>query len=99
MINNNQSSKTGFDAFKEEVASKLGVPEFYTKDKGDYPSRVNGYVGGNSVRSLQHLAREYLSSITPEEAHKIMDQFGLDVLQADIDNTHKYMDKMKGFSL
>ena len=88
-----QTNRTGFDAFKSAVVSKLGVPDYYSHDKGDYPARVNGFVGGNSVRSLQHLAHEYLNSISEAEGQSMIDKFGLDVLESDIEKTHQYMQR------
>lgn len=92
-MSENTQPQNGFDVFKQEVATKLGVPEFYSHDKGEYPSRINGFIGGNSVRSLQHLAREYLMSITPEVAKEFIDKYGLDVIQSDIDKTQEYLNK------
>jgi len=41
------------DAYKLEIANELGID--YSGDKGELPSRQNGYVGGYMVRKMiQH---------------------------------------------
>lgn len=40
------------DQFKLEVANELGITNYDGQDKGNLPSRQNGYVGGYMVKKM-----------------------------------------------
>lgn len=46
------------DQMKFEVAGELGIPDYNSINKGDLPSRVNGYVGGNITKRLVALGQQ-----------------------------------------
>ena len=45
-------AREGLNRFKEEVASEIGIPNYASIDKGNLPSRDNGYVGGYMVKKM-----------------------------------------------
>lgn len=45
-------ARAGLDRFKEEVASEIGIQNYGSIDKGNLPSRDNGYVGGYMVKKM-----------------------------------------------
>jgi hypothetical protein len=45
-------ARAGLDRFKEEVAAEIGIPNYGSIDKGNLPSRDNGYVGGYMVKKM-----------------------------------------------
>lgn len=66
MANNNKilvpEAKQALEQMKLEIASELGITNYNTIDKGELPSRVNGYVGGNMVKRLVETAQSQLSN-------------------------------------
>ena len=53
MANNNKivvpEARQALDQLKLEIANELGLDNYDNIDKGNLPSRVNGYVGGYMV--------------------------------------------------
>ncbi|HHU75743.1 MAG TPA: alpha/beta-type small acid-soluble spore protein [Firmicutes bacterium] len=47
------------DAYKLEIANELGID--YSGDKGELPSRQNGYVGGYMVRKMIQFAETQMA--------------------------------------
>lgn len=45
-------ARKGLDQFKLEVANELGITNYDSQDKGNLPSRQNGYVGGYMVKKM-----------------------------------------------
>ena len=70
MANNNKilvpEAKQALEQMKLEIASELGISNYNSIDKGELPSRVNGYVGGNMVKRLVERAQSPL-------VHKYLD--------------------------
>ena len=72
MANNNTGSKqilvpearTALNQMKLEIASELGMANYDSMDKGNLPSRQNGYVGGNMTRNLVRMAQQNLGGTT-----------------------------------
>ncbi|MEG6615657.1 alpha/beta-type small acid-soluble spore protein [Peptococcaceae bacterium 1198_IL3148] len=64
--NSNQPVKAGaasaLDQMKYEIAGELGISNYQQMDKGQLPSRVNGYVGGNMTKRLVAFAEQALAS-------------------------------------
>ncbi len=64
--NSNQPVKAGaasaLDQMKYEIAGELGITNYAQMDKGQLPSRVNGYVGGNMTKRLVAFAEQALSN-------------------------------------
>jgi hypothetical protein len=54
-------AKQALEQMKLEIASELGISNYNTIDKGELPSRVNGYVGGNMVKKLVERAQSQLA--------------------------------------
>lgn len=72
MANNNTGSnrilvpeaRQALDQMKTEIASELGMANYETMDKGNLPSRQNGYVGGNMTKRLVEMAQQNMSGGT-----------------------------------
>ncbi|HHV27840.1 alpha/beta-type small acid-soluble spore protein [Anaerosalibacter bizertensis] len=72
MANNNTGSnrilvpeaRQALDQMKTEIASELGMSNYETMDKGNLPSRQNGYVGGNMTKRLVEMAQKNMSGGT-----------------------------------
>ncbi len=66
MANNNKilvpEAKQALEQLKLEIASELGISNYNSVDKGELPSRVNGYVGGNMVKKLVQTAQSQLAN-------------------------------------
>ena len=66
MANNNKilvpEAKQALEQMKLEIASELGITNYNTIDKGELPSKVNGYVGGNMVKRLVETAQSQLAN-------------------------------------
>ncbi|EYE87438.1 spore protein [Fervidicella metallireducens AeB] len=45
-------AKGALNKFKNEVAEEIGLHNYDEIDKGELPSRANGYVGGLMVRKM-----------------------------------------------
>ncbi|HHV39552.1 MAG TPA: alpha/beta-type small acid-soluble spore protein [Tepidimicrobium sp.] len=55
-------AKQALEQLKLEIASELGIENYNNIDKGDLPSRVNGYVGGHMVRKLVEDAQNQIAN-------------------------------------
>lgn len=70
--NNNTSSnklvvpgaRQALDQMKLEIASELGMANYDSLDKGNLPSRQNGYVGGYMTKKLVQMAQQNMSGTT-----------------------------------
>ncbi len=67
--NNNNSNRIlvpearqALNQMKLEIASELGMANYDSMDKGNLPSRQNGYVGGNMTRKLVAMAQQNMGS-------------------------------------
>lgn len=69
MASNNRSSnrlvvpeaRHALNQMKLEIAQELGLSDYDSIDKGNLPSRVNGYVGGNMTRRLVEMGQKQIS--------------------------------------
>ncbi len=70
MANNNSSNnnrivvpaaRQALDQMKLEIANELGLANYNNIDKGNLPSRQNGYVGGYMTKRLVEHAQNQLS--------------------------------------
>lgn len=65
MANNNRilvpEARQALEQMKLEIANELGISNYNTIDKGNLPSRVNGYVGGNMVKRLVETAQSQIA--------------------------------------
>ena len=70
MANNNSSNnnrivvpaaRQALDQMKLEIANELGLANYNNIDKGNLPSRQNGYVGGYMTKRLVDHAQNQLS--------------------------------------
>ena len=66
--NNNSSNKLvvpearqALNQMKLEIASELGMANYDTLDKGNLPSRQNGYVGGYMTKNLVRMAQQNMA--------------------------------------
>ena len=72
MANNKTGSKRilvpearqALDQMKLEIASELGLSNYNTIDKGNLPSRQNGYVGGYMTKRLVEMAQQNMTGGT-----------------------------------
>lgn len=55
-------ARQALDQLKLEIASELGVANYDNIDKGNLPSRVNGYVGGYMVKRLVENAQNQMAN-------------------------------------
>lgn len=55
-------ARQALDQLKLEIASELGVANYDNIDKGNLPSRVNGYVGGYMVKRLVENAQNQIAN-------------------------------------
>ncbi|QQY80353.1 small acid-soluble spore protein alpha/beta type [Keratinibaculum paraultunense] len=55
-------AREALNQMKLEIASELGINNYDSIDKGNLPSRVNGYVGGYMVKKLVEDAQRQLSN-------------------------------------
>jgi len=51
-------ARQALDQMKLEIASELGLANYNTIDKGNLPSRQNGYVGGYMTKRLVEMAQQ-----------------------------------------
>ncbi len=60
--NNNKilvpEARQALDQMKLEIASELGLSNYNSIDKGNLPSRQNGYVGGYMTKRLVEMAQQ-----------------------------------------
>jgi len=71
MARNNNSNKIlvpearqALDQMKLEIASELGLSNYNSIDKGNLPSRQNGYVGGYMTKRLVEMAQQSMGGKT-----------------------------------
>ncbi|NLX61685.1 MAG: alpha/beta-type small acid-soluble spore protein [Tissierellia bacterium] len=66
--NNNRilvpEARQALDQMKLEIASELGISNYNNIDKGNLPSRQNGYVGGYMTKRLVEMAQQNLGGTT-----------------------------------
>ena len=69
--NNNNSNKIvvpqarqALNQMKLEIANELGLSNYESLDKGNLPSRQNGYVGGYMTKRLVEMAQNQMSGGT-----------------------------------
>lgn len=66
--NNNRilvpEARQALDQMKLEIASELGLSNYNTIDKGNLPSRQNGYVGGYMTKRLVQMAQQSMGVTT-----------------------------------
>lgn len=56
-----QKAKQALNQLKLEIAGELGVANYDSIDKGELPSRVNGYVGGYMTKKLVEMAEKQMA--------------------------------------
>ena len=54
-------AREALDQMKSEIAEELGMPNYDKIDKGNLPSRRNGYVGGFMTKRLVEMAQKQMS--------------------------------------
>ncbi len=54
-------ARQALNQMKTEIASELGMANYESMDKGNLPSRQNGYVGGNMTKRLVEMAQQNMS--------------------------------------
>lgn len=54
-------ARQALEQMKLEIANELGISNYNTIDKGNLPSRLNGYVGGNMVKRLVETAQSQMA--------------------------------------
>lgn len=54
-------ARQALNQMKLEIANELGITNYNGIDKGELPSRVNGYVGGNMVKKLVQQAQSQMA--------------------------------------
>ncbi len=54
-------AKQALNQLKLEIAGELGVANYDSIDKGELPSRVNGYVGGYMTKKLVEMAEKQMA--------------------------------------
>jgi hypothetical protein len=67
--NNNNSNRVvvpaarqALNQMKLEIANELGLSNYDSIDKGNLPSRQNGYVGGYMTRRMVEFAQQNMSN-------------------------------------
>jgi len=53
-------ARAALNQMKVEIANELGIANYESIDKGNLPSRQNGYVGGLMVKRLVESAQRQL---------------------------------------
>ena len=70
MANNNNTgsnrilvpeARHALNQMKLEIANELGLSNYDSMDKGNLPSRQNGYVGGYMTKKLVELAEQQMA--------------------------------------
>jgi len=54
-------ARQALDQLKLEIANELGLNNYENIDKGELPSRSNGYVGGYMVKRLVESAQKQMA--------------------------------------
>lgn len=57
-------ARQALDQMKLEIASELGMSNYNSMDKGNLPSRQNGYVGGYMTKRLVQMAQQNMGGGT-----------------------------------
>ena len=57
-------ARQALDQMKLEIASELGMSNYNSMDKGNLPSRQNGYVGGYMTKRLVEMAQKSMGGGT-----------------------------------
>lgn len=57
-------ARQALDQMKLEIAQELGMSNYDSMDKGNLPSRQNGYVGGYMTKKLVEMAQQNMSGTT-----------------------------------
>ena len=57
-------ARQALDQMKVDIASELGMANYDSLDKGNLPSRQNGYVGGYMTKKLVQMAQQNMSGTT-----------------------------------
>lgn len=57
-------ARQALDQMKTEIASELGMSNYESMDKGNLPSRQNGYVGGYMTKRLVEMAQQNMGAGT-----------------------------------
>lgn len=57
-------ARQALDQMKLEIASELGMSNYNSMDKGNLPSRQNGYVGGYMTKKLVQMAQQSMGGGT-----------------------------------
>ncbi|NLY85781.1 MAG: alpha/beta-type small acid-soluble spore protein [Tissierellia bacterium] len=57
-------ARQALNQMKLEIASELGMANYDSMDKGNLPSRQNGYVGGYMTKNLVRMAQQNMSGTT-----------------------------------
>jgi len=58
------AARQALNQMKTEIASELGMANYETLDKGNLPSRQNGYVGGYMTKRLVEMAERSMGGTT-----------------------------------
>lgn len=57
-------ARQALEQMKLEIANELGISNYNNIDKGNLPSRQNGYVGGYMTKKLVEMAQQSLEGRT-----------------------------------
>ena len=57
-------ARQALNQMKLEIASELGMANYDSMDKGNLPSRQNGYVGGYMTKNLVRMAQQTMGGTT-----------------------------------
>lgn len=57
-------ARQALEQMKLEIANELGISNYNNIDKGNLPSRQNGYVGGYMTKKLVEMAQQSLGGRT-----------------------------------
>ena len=55
------AARQALDQMKLEIANELGMANYDSLDKGNLPSRQNGYVGGYMTKRLVEMAQQNMA--------------------------------------
>mgnify|MGYP001435485748 CR=1 FL=1 len=57
-------ARQALEQMKLEIANELGISNYNNIDKGNLPSRQNGYVGGYMTKKLVEMAQQSMGGRT-----------------------------------
>ena len=60
------AARQALNQMKTEIASELGMSNYESMDKGNLPSRQNGYVGGYMTKKLVEMAEKNMGGNSPK---------------------------------